>query len=207
MLTINTVIEQLTGPHMTEAFIQRMIEESEDFASEHRQYIEALDTLQKELGDLVTDEIHAIEQQCASDLLFSGWLGLKANLDNFNDPVARNFLDVDFEIYLREETAHNLPEYRRAQKVRDRFYAQLTEEQKNTYEAVITYTSMMETVGPKLAHYYGFLLGNQLLQRVVPGYHADSVLTMRYTNMINQYFENNFSPCRAIQRLAEDALP
>lgn len=189
MLTINTVIEQLTSSHIMNAFVQQMLKESTDFALDYQRYTAALDSLQKELGDQVTDEIRAIEQQFNSDLLFSGWLGLKANLDNFIDPMARNFLDVDFEIYLREETAHSLPEYRRAQEVRNRFYAQLTLEQKKTYEAVITYTSTLETMYPKLAHYYGFLLGNELLPRLIPGYHKDSVLTMRYTTMLNQYFE------------------
>ena len=68
----------------------------------------------------------------------------------------------------------------------------LTEKQKETYEAVNTYTSHLETVGPKLAHYYGYLLGNELLPWVIPGYHADSVLTIRYTDMLRQYFGEFF---------------
>lgn len=193
MLSMKTIMEHLTGHHTVESFVQRMVEESEDFAADYRRYTDAMDVLQKELGDLVKDEIDAIEQQCASCLLFSGLLGLKANLDNFSNPVARNFLDVDFEVYLREETAHRLPEYERAQKVRDRFYSLLTPAQQKTYEDVITYTSHLETVGPKLAHYYGYILGNELLPRVIPGYHVDSVLTMRYTAMLEDYFGKSFT--------------
>lgn len=192
MLTIETILERLTGRHVVETFVQRMAEKSEDFAADRQRYIDAMDVLRKEFGDAVTDEMDAIERQFASDLLFSGLLGLKANLDNFIDPVAKNFLDVDSEVYLREGTAHRLPEYERAQKVRDRFYSLLSPVQQKLYEDVITYTSHLETVGPKLAHYYGYLLGNELLPRVVPGYHVDSVLTMRYTDMLNHYFGKPF---------------
>lgn len=191
MLTMRTILEQLTGRYIAESFVQLMVEESEDFAADHRRYTDAIDALRKELGDVVQEETDAIGLQCASDLLFSGLLGLKANLDNFIDPVARNFLDVDSEVYLREETAHRLPEYERAQKIRDRFYSLLTPAQKEIYENVITYNSHLETIGPKLAHYYGYLLGNELLPRVVPGYHSDPVLTMRYTAMLEGYWGKN----------------
>lgn len=185
---METILEKLTGHHTVEAFVRWMADESEDFAADYARYNDAMDVLRKELGDTVTDEIDAIEQQCSSDLLFSGLLGLKANLDHFIDPVARNFLDVEFEVYLREETAHRLPEYEHAQKVRDRFYSLLTSAQREIYEDVLTYISHLETVGPKLAHYFGYMLGNKLLPRVVPGYHMDPVLTMRYTDMLNRYF-------------------
>lgn len=192
MLAMKTIWENLTGQPMVERFIQWMAQESEDFAADHQRYTDAMDALQKELGDLVKEEADAIEQQCASNLLFSGFLGLKANLDHYIDPVARNFLDVDFEVYLREQTAHTLPEYERAQKVRSRFFSALSAAQKEIYEDVIAYTSHLETVAPKLAHYYGYMLGNQLLPRVVPGYHTDPVLTMRYADRLNGYFEKNF---------------
>lgn len=192
MLTMQTILEKLRGRYIAVSFVQLMAKKSEDFATDYQRYTNAIDTLRKELGDAVTEEIVAIEQQCASDLLFSGLLGLKANLDNYIDPVARNFLDVDFEVYLREETAHRLSEYERAQKVRDQFYSLLTPAQKEIYEDVITYNSHLETVGPKLAHYFGYILGNELLPRVVPGYHIDSVLTMRYTAMLEDYLGRSF---------------
>lgn len=137
---------------------------------------------------------YAIEQQCASDLLFSGFLGLKANLDNFKNPVARNFLDVDFEVYLRGEVAHRLPEYEQAQKNREQFYSQLTSAQREIYEDVSTYTCHLETVGPKLAHYFGYLLGNELLPRIIPGYCVDSVLTFRYNAVLGKYMGKYFLP-------------
>lgn len=194
MLSMKTILENLTEHYVVETFVQWMAKENEDFAVDYQRYTDAIDALRRELGNAVTEDIDAIEQQCASDLLFSGFLGLKANLDNFIDPVARNFLDVDFEVYLREKTAHRLPEYERAQKIRDRFYSQLTSVQKETYADVITYTCHLETVGPKLAHYFGYLLGNQLLPRVIPSYHSDMVLTIKYNSMLEDYFGKHFLP-------------
>jgi len=192
MLTTEAILEHLTGHRIVETFVQWIKKEDEEFAADYQRYLAAINELRKELGDTVTEETNAIEQQCASDLLFSGFLGLKANLDNFIDPVARNFLDVDFEVYLREETAHRLPEYERAQKIRDRFYSLLTSTQKEIYEDIITYTSHLKTVGPKLAHYYGYLLGNKLLPRVIPGYHPDMVLTIKYNSMLKDYLGKRF---------------
>lgn len=188
--------EHLTSHSIAQAFIQRLKEESEEFSADHQRYIDAMKTLSEELGDAVTDEISAIEQQCASDLLFSGFLGLKANLDNFKNPVARNFLDVDFEVYLREEVAHRLPEYEQAQKNREQFYSQLTSAQREIYEDVITYTCHLETVGPKLAHYFGYLLGNELLPRIISGYCVDSVLTIQYGAVLEKYMGKHLLPIK-----------
>lgn len=191
MITTQTVLDLLTGKGIVDALTAVMAENFEDFAEEQKRYLNTMNTLEEELGNNISpsvqDEMRAIQQQTASDLLFSGLLGLKANLDNFINPIARNFLDVDFEIYLREDTAHRLPEYKHAEQVRDRFYSSLSPEQKDQYENVITYVSHLETVGPKLAHYYGYLLGNEILYRVVPGYHPDAVLTIQYSSMLEKY--------------------
>lgn len=188
MLKVENVMKNLTGHHTVQVLAQKMAEQFEDFAADRQRYLNAMEVLQKELGDAVTDVSNAIQAQCVSNLLFSGWLGFQANLDHFIDPVARSFLDVDFEVYLREEMAHTLPEYERAQKVIDRFYSLLTPVQQQMYEAVGTYICHLETVVPKLAHYYGYILGNELLGWLVPGYHMDLALTMRYTAMLNCYF-------------------
>lgn len=189
---IQTIIDQLTGTHMARTLISAMEREFEDFAGNRQRYIKAMEFLRGELGDAATQEQTAIEQQAASALLFSAMLGLKANLDNFIDPVARNFLDTTPEIYLREATARKLPVYERAEKARSLFYATLTPTQQTIYEDVLTYTTHLETVLPKLAHYYGYMLGNQLLPLVVPGYHPDTVLTFRYRAMLHDYFGKSF---------------
>lgn len=192
MITMQTILKQLTGEEIYDSLIHFMAEEFEDFAVAREQYERIMDILQAELGEkAVTDVNKAIQQQTVSNLLFSGTLGLKANLDNFINPLTRNFLDVDAEIYLREETAHRLPEYERAQRVLDQFYSTLSPDQKELYEDVIAYVSYLETIAPKLVHYYGYLLGNELLPYIIPGYHVDMALTRQYRIMLSTYFGKN----------------
>ena len=193
MLSMKSILEKLEEHQMAETFIQWLSKEDADFAADYRRYTDAIELLRTELGDTVIDEEKAIEQQCASDLLFSGFLGLKANLDNFINPLARNFLDMDSEVYLREAIAHRLPDYERAQKSRDQFYSLLSPAQQEIYRDVNTYACHLETVVPKLAHYYGYLLGNELLPRIIPGYYEDSVLTIKYNTMLTDYFGKHFN--------------
>ena len=154
---MQTVLDQLTGREIYDSLIRIMTREFEDFADAQKQYEYAMATLQTELGaDAVTDAMEAIQQQAVSNLLFAGALGIKANLNNFINPLARNFLDVDSEIYLREDTSHGLPNYEQAQTVLVRFYARYSPDQQMLYaDAVIAYIYHLKTVAPKLAHYCG----------------------------------------------------
>ena len=191
MITIPTILEQLMGKGIVDSAIQVMIENFEDFKNERIQYEGVMLVLQKNASieglPSAQDDMEAIEQQLASDLLFSGMLGFKANLDNYINPITRNFLAVDPETYLREDVAHRLPRYTTAQKVRDRFYDSLSQEHRKLYEFVITYVTHIETIGPKLAHYYGYLLGNHILPLVIPGYVPDMALTSQYRIMLEKY--------------------
>ncbi len=182
MLTPQKILNQLTGTAMAEAMIALLTEKFPDFAEDRQRYLAAL----KEIPGAEA-EMQAIEQQTVSNLLFAGALGLKANWDHFTDPVARSFLDVDCEVYLREETARRMPAYQQAQDARERFYGGLSDAQRALYADVSAYTSHLETVVPKIAHYYGYILANTLLTWVIPGYHADAVQTARYTRMLEEY--------------------
>ena len=175
MIDIKTIMEQLTGQALTNSLIEFLEKHCEDFPEIREKYQEAI--AQTEKGKELAD---AISAQAASDLLFSAALGLKANLDHFRDPIARTFLEIDPEIYLRESVAHSLPQYIEAQKVRNTV---------ETYDDIIGYTTYLETFGPKLAHYFGYLLGDELLPKIVPGYHPDRTLTFQYKTILEQYLE------------------
>ena len=120
----------------------------------------------------------AIDAQTASDLLFSAALGLKANLDHFRAPIARTFLEVDPETYLQESVAHSMPQYIEAQKILNTV---------GVNDAIIEYTTYLETFGPRLAHYFGYLLGDELLPKIIPGYQPDPLLTNRYQAWLQEY--------------------
>ena len=172
-----------------------MLEENcQDFPEIQQTYIQAIESLKTCLGEEgVQKETDAICQQISSVVLFSGVLGIQANYQYFSNPVSGNFLGVDPEAYLQENVAHNLPEYTAAQQARSRFYDSLTPAQKELYQPIIAYTSYLETVGPKLAHYYGFLLGNEFLPQVVPGYHPNMAITLQYCIKLESYFGKGFN--------------
>ena len=46
------------------------------------------------------------------------------------------------------------------------------------------------TLVPKIAHYEGFMLGNELLYYVMPGYHPDARLTVRYSRMLKEFLQS-----------------
>lgn len=188
MLRKKAIWEQLTGEHITKIFIDLIEEMFGDFGQVRDRYLAAMDMLEKTQGAFCKEEMDAIDRQLRSLVLFSGMLGLKANLNHFIDPIARSFLDVDFEVYLHEETAHRLPEYKTAQQIRTGFFAQLSPAEREIYGDVTEYTCYLETVAPKLAHYYGYILGNDLLPQVIPGYHPDTMQTAQYEATLNRYW-------------------
>ena len=192
MLSVNTFFEKISYKEMVATLVDTMSANSEEFVAEQTNFNETISLLKTELdpntSPSVDDVVDAIYQQIGSSLLFSCFLGFKANLDHFIDPVSRTFLDVDPEIYLRENIAQQLPDYQRAQHVQEQLYKALSPSQKEKYDdGITTYICHLETVGPKMAHYYGYLLGNQLFPHVVPGYVADTQLTLLYRYTLEEY--------------------
>lgn len=192
-MIIERILELLTGKEGAEALVKKLIAASEDFAEGHQQFEAAIDymrsTLSKDASTSVNDLIDAIDRQITSQIIFSGHLGFQANVDHFINPVARTFTDVDSEVYLRERVAKAMPVYADAQAVIGKFYAQLSLEQKERYECVRAYIAHLDTVVPKLAHYKGFLLGNELLRYVIPYFQPDLRLTLRYLWMLREYLQ------------------
>lgn len=196
MKTMQNLVEQLTGPGIVDAFVEQMLEHIEGFREDHNRYLSAVNRLKAELGDPVDKVVAAIRKRAASDLFFAGSLGLKMNYDHFVNPMTPNctWMQVDFNDYLRENIAHSFQEYQLAKAVLSEFYDSLTAEQQEIYGAITEYESHLVTAGPKLAHYYGYLLGDTLLYRIIPGYRPDMVLTIKYNTMLEDYFGMQFLP-------------
>jgi len=192
MLSANKFFEEVSYKEMVSSLAEVMASNFEDFAADQARYKETLSWLEQTLPDgtapSVEKLVNAIDQQIGSTILFSYFLGLKANWDHYIDPIARTFLDVDAETYLREDMSKRLPDYQNALRVQERFYAALTPVQQERYEDITAYICHLETVGPKLAHYCGYILGNWLFLRIVPGYGKDMPFTFQYRNMLENYF-------------------
>lgn len=200
MKTMQKFVEQLLGDGFKESLVELLHGQMVDFQEDHRRYLEAVRQLREELGDGavpgVDAVVSAIDKRTSSDLLFAGFLGLKMNWDHFMDPMTPNctWRQVDFEDYLQEHIARALPAYQETEAVLADFYASLSEPQRQTYSAIAEYEASLQTMGPKLAHYYGYLLGNSLFGRIVPGYCPDAVLTLKYNTMLEKYFGKRFLP-------------
>ena len=196
MLSENAIFEKISYKELVTKLVDVIAANSIEFAADQAHFDETISLLKTELeqdtSPSATDLADAIYQQIGSTLLFSYCLGLKANLDHFIDPVSRTFLDVDPGVYLRENIARQLPDYLRAQRVQKQFYKALSRIQREKYdEGITTYICHLEVVGPKLAHYYGFFLGNQLFPHVVPGYVSDTQLLIQYRYMLETYLGIN----------------
>ena len=191
MLSVNKFFEEVSYKKIVSSLAEVMASNFEDFAADQARFKETLSWLKQMLPEdtapSVEKLVNSIDQQIGSTILFSYFLGLKANLDHFIDPIGRTFLDVDTEVYLREDMARRLPDYQNAQRTQEQFYASLTPVQQERYEGITSYICHLETVGPKLAHYYGYLLGNQLFPRIIPGYGEDTPFTFQYRNILENY--------------------
>lgn len=196
MKTMQNFVEQLTGPGIVDALVEQMLEHIDGFRAEHNRYLSAVKHLKAELGNAIDKVVVAIQKRTASGLFLAGFLGLKMNWDHFVNPMAPNctWQQVEYNDYLREDLARSLPEYQLADTVLSNFCHSLTAQQQKTYNAITEYENHLLTVGPKLAHYYGYLLGNTLLCHLIPGYRPDTVLTIKYNTMLTDYFGKHFLP-------------
>ena len=151
----------------------------------------AIERLREQSGEDAKHDVDkyvvAIEQKCSAFLFYAGMLGLKMNYDHFRNPMAPTAVwkQVDFDDFLRVELASDMPRYRAASWYMQSFPYELPEE---IHEAISEYETDLEICGLKLAHYYGYLMGNDLLRHCVPGYQPDISLAQRYRHMLEQYF-------------------
>ena len=197
MLTVKSVMTQLTDP---ELILQRMSDTlrkiDPKFVDEEQKYFSAVDALKEVIGDTVSpsasEYIAAREQQICAELIYVAWLGFQQNLECFQNPINTMFLKMDYEDFHRERRMHTLPEVQKALEIRNAFYEvlrTLPEEKREITEGITEYMSYLETTGYKLAHYFGFILADQFLHHVIPGYVSDSVATMQYRWDLQKYLQ------------------
>ena len=112
------------------------------------------------------------------------------NCDHFLNPMTPNctWPQIDFDDYLRLNIAYEMPLYNHGEKFIHKFRTQLGEGHDYLWDAVLSYETALEVCGSKLAHFYGYLAGNQLLYHCIPCYQVDSALTLRYEYLLEQYF-------------------
>jgi len=197
MYTITSVMAQLTDPKAILPKIRDILRNIDPaFENEERQYYQTIEMMQIELGDSispnVSEYIAANEQKICAELVYAAWLGFQQNWECFQNPVNTMFLRMDHEDFLRERRMHTLPEVQKALEVINDFdtaFRTMPDEKHNLTEGLIDYICYLETTGYKLAHYFGFVLADQFLMHVLPGYTPDPVTTIHYTMSLREYLQ------------------
>lgn len=186
------LLDTLLGKQIVDALIDTLYVQTDDFPGIHQAYLEAIEKLEAVLGkkNSIQEYITAIEQQCASSLFFAGVQGLKMNLEHFRNTMTPNctWEQVDDHDYLRADIAYALPAYQSAETYIEQFEENLPADLQELCDAIACYKAALEVSGMKLAHFCGYLMGNDLLKCCVPGYRSDRVLDFRYKHMLEQYF-------------------
>lgn len=187
------LLSLLLGRDLVAAVEAELCQISPDFRELRAQYSAAAEELCREPGGREAAEryLSAVGLRSAACLCFAGALGLRMNYEHFQNPLAPNctWEQVESEDYLGIRQAYNLPACRAARAEMEAFQEKLSPDDQKHFDAVTEYWTALEVYGMKVAHYRGYLLGNQLLYACVPGYCPDPVLTMRYTRM----FEKNWA--------------
>lgn len=194
MISKMQFMNSVLGKPVVDAVVQTLYNQSNDFPAIYEAYLAAVEKMRAVLGPDAKHEIQkyvtAIEQMASSNLYYAGMQGLKMNYEHFINPMTPNctWPQVDYDDYLRPHMADQLPLYKTAYRFKRKFEKQLPDELREAEEAVCSYETALECSGMKLAHFYGYLMGNELLYHCIPGYSPDSVLDYKYTHMIEKYF-------------------
>lgn len=162
-----------------------------DFPKIEVDYRRTKENIVHQFGEKAQWLCRSVSEQTAAVLFFAGVQGLKMNCDHFRNPLMPDctWPQVDFDNCVRMEQVYEMPEYRKAKCVQEEYWPQITAVDAAMGNAIREYQGVMETSGVKLAHYYGYLFGNEILPYCVPGYCVDSVLTLRYKHILGDYFD------------------
>ena len=197
MYTVKSLMNQFTSPEVVLQNVSDTLRKIDpEFTQEERQYYESIGVLKDAIGNstspTVDEYIAAVEAEICAELVYVAWLGFQQNIDCFNNPVNTLFLKLDFEDFHRERRMGTLPQVQHALKTINAFHdvlRSLPEETRNLTEGITSYISYLETVGYKLAHYFGYIFADQFLEHVIPGYSSDFGTTIKYEWELSEYLD------------------
>ena len=181
MKSIEPILSCLTSLTIVDDLRQTLREKDPEFLPAEEKFQEAVANLTEKLGIAEVERyVTAMDRQVCSDLVYAGYLGFQANLQNFHNPVASQFTRLDYETFLREHIMQTMP-YRNEAEAAATAIQEAYEEALNEYEdAIRSYYVYLEVTGPKLAHFWGYRFANQFLPWVEPGYVSDGAQTSMY---------------------------
>ena len=182
--------QQFMDSILIEELKKYLSERCSDYAEVEKEYLGRLrefESTEENAKTLISDVIIQYEKSIAACMLFAGYRGFQANKENF-EKNTQSFSQFDEPVqYLNERIMKSMPipvqttlELRKA-------YGAMTEEQKAMYEDIVNYFILLEDHGIKLAHFYGYVLANHLLYKMIPGYVEDQFQTQQYKITLSNY--------------------
>ena len=197
MKTVETVFHQMIDTKTVMPDLRDTLREIDpNFKEAECRYLEAAAELERTLGDGISPSVGeylaARENALAMELIYIGWQGFQLSLDIFKDPVNALLLKEDYEDLHCEHRLGTLPATKKAWEVQVAFHAAVKDMPENTKhlaEDVDEFYSYLETVGYKVAHYFGFRLADRFLSCVEPGYTGDHISALRYLGDLKDYLQ------------------
>lgn len=201
MYTVKSILTQVTDSELVFQNVMETLRTVDpSFEEEHRQYLHSVDTLMNSLrtedSTKVMGYIAAKEKAFCSEMIYIAWLGFQQNIACFRNPINTEFLKLDYETIHRENSFQSLPNILSALSAINDFdcsLRSLPDDIQNIAMGITDFFSYLETVGYKLAHYFGFVFADRFLGHIIPGYTPDSATTTQYAMMLQEYLDFNLS--------------
>ena len=177
MKTLDAIMYHIAGHGVIEALADVLRENDPEFVESEKLFLAAEEALRRELPvdmhPTLDEYLSAHEKNIISRVAYAGYLGYRVNIENFRHPVMIDFVHLDTIDYIKDHIIGHFPVNDSAIEVCDTFFRAMPEGLKAHHDAIEDYFVHMECSGPKLAHYAGYLIANNILPWVEPGYRAD----------------------------------
>ncbi len=201
METIATMLTHLTDPES----IMRNLKETlrimdPEYPQEEQKFLHAAAALEQTAagpdGPTAREYLAARDAAISAGMVFVLFQGIQLNLDIFRQPVNALLLKEDYGVMHRESLLRTVPAVQKMRETQDAFSA-ARKPQQWIMEDITAYYAYLETVGYKLAHYFGFRLADRFLPYVVPGYYSDGENSARYAGELGQYLQMDLNRLEA----------
>lgn len=192
MKTPDEIIDMLTGSDRIQDLTDVLREKDPSFIPIEQKYMQAVSLLRNKVNESetpsVNEYISAFDAVVNANMLYAAYLGYRANLSNFQSPYTLDFTKMDFTDYIRDHLVGHFPMCSQFEKTINAFQDNLSADLKQLTEPIREYYIFLDSFGPKLAHYAGYMVSNKLLPWVEPGYREDPCQTIRYQSEMINYF-------------------
>ena len=191
MKTIEQIKDLMVGKSVIADLADLLRANDADFAESEKGYYAAVEKLRAALPAEQTPTLDEYLSACETDVIsvvaYAGYLGFRVNLENFHHPIGIDFVRLDTIDYLKDHLFGHFPINYRNSQVREAFYKSLPEGLQGLEDSIQDYFTHLDCAGPKLAHYAGYIIANNILPWIEPGYREDYCQTMAFTAETEKY--------------------